>query len=329
MTHLLNTLKKKLLKLIGMLLVGMLVIPLGSCSSSGSKGEQAPQSSGTPTAGALLDMDGDGLVDALDNCPLVANPDQLYINGMTSQDDCLIKQIARIDSNSANGPALENSHVFGASVAYLGDFDGAGPSSGVLAVGSTGYDGARGAVHLLYLNADGSVQQSIAINNGTANGPSLTIGNSFGTSVAYLGDLDGAGPSAGVLAVGAINDAAGIFYSGAVHLLYLNTDGSVQQTITINSNTVNGPTLLRVDFFGYSMAYLGDLDGVGPSAGVLAVGAIGDDTGGTTRGAVHLLYLNADGSVQQTITINDNTVNGPTLIDSEAFLGRKRYKNSI
>ncbi len=320
MIHLLNTLRKNLLKSIGILFVCMLVISLGACSrSGGSKGEQASQSSGTPTVGALLDTDEDGLVDALDNCPLVANSDQLYINGTTNQNDCLIEQIARISNNSTNGPALGNNDLFGTSVAYLGDFDGGGPSAGVLAVGATGNNSFRGAVHLLYLNADGSVQQSIAIDNSTANGPNLTASNFFGTSVAYLGDLDGDGPLAGVLAVGAGNDDAGGLYSGAVHLLYLNTDGSVQQTITINSNTTNGPILANIDFFGYSMAYLGDFDGDGPSVGVLAVGAIYVDAGGTNRGAVYLLYLNADGSVQQSVAINSNTDNGPTLIDGAGF----------
>ena len=48
-------------------------------------------------------------------------------------------------------------------------------------------------------------------------------------------------------------------------------------------------TLDDFDYFGYAVASLGDLDGDG--VGDLAVGAIGDDDGGTNRGAVWVLFL--------------------------------------
>ena len=46
------------------------------------------------------------------------------------------------------------------------------------------------------------------------------------------------------------------------------------------------------------MASLGDLDGDG--IGDLVVGAGYDDTGGSNRGAVHVLFLNADGTAAST-----------------------------
>ena len=46
-----------------------------------------------------------------------------------------------------------------------------------------------------------------------------------------------------------------------------------------------GPALANYDFFGSSVAAVGDLDGDGVTE--LAVGAKLDDTGGTARGAVH------------------------------------------
>ena len=51
------------------------------------------------------------------------------------------------------------------------------------------------------------------------------------------------------------------------------------------------------DFFGVSMSGIGDLDGDG--IGELAVGALFDDDGGTDRGAVWVLFLNADGTVRR------------------------------
>ena len=50
------------------------------------------------------------------------------------------------------------------------------------------------------------------------------------------------------------------------------------------------------DVFGGSVASIGDLDGDG--AGDLAVGAVLDDDGGSNRGAVWILFLNADATVK-------------------------------
>src|ERR1700752_1919177 len=50
------------------------------------------------------------------------------------------------------------------------------------------------------------------------------------------------------------------------------------------------------DYFGVSLAFLGDLDDDGVTD--LAVGALGDDDGGTQKGAVWILFLNADGTVR-------------------------------
>ena len=53
------------------------------------------------------------------------------------------------------------------------------------------------------------------------------------------------------------------------------------------------------------MASLGDLDGDGVTD--LAVGAYRDDTGGTERGAVHVLLLNANGTVKSSVKIASGT----------------------
>lgn len=221
-----------------------------------------------------------------------------------------------VNSNTTNGPVLTNGDAFGTSAAALGDLDGDGVPD--VAVGAHG-DGEggdnRGAVHVLFLNADGSVKQRAEINSSTSNGPTLLDGDSFGRSMTSLGDLDGDGVAD--LAVGADFDDATGNNQGAVHILFLNTDGSVKQTAEINNNTLNGPTLSDRDYFGTSVASLGDLDGDGIVD--LAVGARYDDAGGTNRGAVHILFLNADGSVKQTAEVNSNTANGPTLANRDSF----------
>ena len=124
----------------------------------------------------------------------------------------------------------------------------------------------------------------------TEGGFTGTLGNSdqFGTSVASLGDLDGDG--VGDLAVGAWFDDDGGTDRGAVWILFLNTDGTVnsEQKISDTQGGFTG-TLDDRDRFGLSAAWLGDHDGDG--VGDLAVGAIFDDDGGDARGAVWMLFL--------------------------------------
>ena len=65
------------------------------------------------------------------------------------------------------------------------------------------------------------------------------------------------------LAVGAYLDDAGGNARGAVHIMFMTTDGSVDYTVEINSSTTNGPTLHDSDKIGSSVANIGDLDGDG------------------------------------------------------------------
>ena len=97
----------------------------------------------------------------------------------------------------------------------------------------------------------------------------------------------------------------------------MNGNGTVKSTVEINDGTTNGPALSDVDNFGRSVAGIGDLDGDGVPD--LAAGAIGDDEGGTNRGAVHVMLMNGNGTVKGTVEINDGTTNGPALSNSDSF----------
>ena len=155
-------------------------------------------------------------------------------------------------------------------MASLGDLDGDGVTD--LAVGAMGDDTGgsyRGAVHVLLLNANGTVKSSVKIASGTNGGPTLANGDRFGISVASLGDLDGDGVTD--LAVGADSDNTGGYHRGAVYVLLLSANGTVKSSVKIASGTSGGPTLADGDLFGSSVAALGDLDGDGVTD--LAVGA--------------------------------------------------------
>ena len=173
----------------------------------------------------------------------------------------------------------------------------------------------RGAVHIMYMNTDGSVDSTVEINDSTTNGPDLANNDQFGFGITNIGDLNGDGVND--LIVGANGDDEGGGARGAVHIMFMNTDGSVDSTVEINSSTTNGPTLTNGDHFGKSVENIGDLNNDGVND--LAIGAHQDDDGGTDRGAVHILYMNTDGSVDSTVEINDSTTNGPELEDEDAF----------
>lgn len=218
---------------------------------------------------------------------------------------------------------LVNQDRFGSSLVALGDLDGDGITD--LAVGAFGDDDGgdeRGAVWVLFLNSDGTVKshQKISDTEGGFTGV-LDDVDKFGYSVALLGDLDGDGVSD--LAVGAPEDDDGdpppISHSGAVWILFMNCDGTVKSHQKI-SNTEGGfAGVLVGDYFGYSVASLGDLDRDGISD--LAVGAPDDDDGGTDRGAVWVLFLNRDGTVKSHERISDTEGGFAGVLDNFDYFG--------
>lgn len=200
-------------------------------------------------------------------------------------------------------PVMANGDELGGTAIGLGDLDGPGPSTYAVAVGSALNDtlatvADKGAVYICFLSASGTILSTtkIGATSGGLVGP-IDIADEFGTSVAFLGDLDGNGPSVAAIAVGAPGDDDGAGNAGAVYILFLSSSGTVmsQQKISKLSGGLTA-TIDAGDELGGALAWLGQMDN--KSAGVLAVGAAGDDDGGIDRGAVHLLFLNRNGTVQ-------------------------------
>jgi serralysin len=267
---------------------------------------------------ALGDLNGDGIMDIA----VGADKDDtggyghgavyvLFLNANGT-----VKASQKIAHGLGGGPTLANNDRFGSSIASLGDLDGDGIAD--LAVGAASDDtgGAyRGAVHVLFMNANGTVKSSQKIASGTPGAPLLANGDVFGIGVASLGDLDG--DRVTDIAVGAFFDDTGGAGRGAVHMLFLNANGTVKRSQKIASGVGGGPVLDNGDYFGRSVASLGDLDGDGVTD--LAVGAYRDDTGGSGRGALHVLLLNADGTVRQSSKIASGAGGGPALANDSRF----------
>lgn len=212
---------------------------------------------------------------------------------------------------------LASGDEFGGSAASLGDLDGAGPGKVTVAIGTLKNDdgGAsgtadRGAFYLLNLQSNGTVLSSkkVSDTSGNFNVP-LYDDDEFGCALAHLGDLDGPGPSAAALAVGALGDDDKGVNRGAVYVLFLDNTGEILSHTILSDTLDSFNELGSGDEFGTSVANLGDLDGPGPSAVALAVGAIGDDDGGGNRGSVYIMFLDTAGQLLSYQKISDTQGN--------------------
>lgn len=275
---------------------------------------------------SLDDLDGDGVTDIAVGASVddTNGTDRGAVYVLTLHPDGSVKSSLKLASGMQGVPTLANGDFFGRSLTSIGDLDGDGLRDLVVGASGTGSVGGydRGAVYVLLLNADGSVKHSTTIAHQRNGGPSLGNSDYFGASVASLGDLDGDGISE--LAVGATGDDTSGSATpgngrGAVHVLHLKSDGTVLSSVKIASATNDGPALQDSDGFGSSLTSVGDLDGDGVAD--LVVGAAGDDTEGHTRGALHVLTLNADGSVKGRLKLASGSAGTPLLADYDRFGG--------
>ena len=192
----------------------------------------------------------------------------------------------KISHTTGGLPAdLSDADGFGNDVAFIGDLDGDGISE--LAVGIPFDDDGSsnsGAIQILFLNADGTVKSEMKTSS-----LNFVSGDNWGWSLSKLGDLDGDGiPD---LAVGAPfdDDGGAGGNSGAIWILFLNSNGVIKSTQKISDTAGNFGALVGNDHFGTGIDNLGDLDGDGVID--LVVGA-------ENRNTIYVLFLNANGTVK-------------------------------
>ena len=222
-----------------------------------------------------------------------------------------------------SGPLDDNDH-FGHSVTTVWDLDGGGTPDIVVGVPGDDDSGTNaGAVWVLFLDTNGTVsfQQKISSVDGGFGGVLLGDDN-FGSSVAQVGDLDG--DAVTELAVGASGDDTSGSEAGAVWILFLDTSGTVLSEQRISPTAALGAG----DQFGSSVTYLGDHDVDGNED--IVVGAPGDGDGGVGRGAVWVVFLNDNGTLNFSQKISDTAGSfGGTLEDDDNFGSAVTWINDV
>lgn len=236
--------------------------------------------------------------------------------------EATVESFQKISDTAGNfNGELDDWDIFGASISYLGDMNGDGLTE--IGVGAE-YDGDggywHGAAWILSLNSDGTVNSYMKISDTEGNflAP-LDDEDVFGTDIELLGDLNGDGNDD--IAISARRDPDGGSDRGAVYVLFLNADFSVNtyQKISDTQGGIQG-VLEEGDYFGGSIANIGDLNGDGVVD--LAVGAYRDNDGGSNRGAVYILFMNVDGTVSNFQKISDTEGNFEADFNNDMFFGK-------
>ena len=254
--------------------------------------------------------------------PLPQAPPLLAPPPTTTSDGTVDKVVTIGKTSPILGPLLSEYDHFGSSLSLLNGMD-AYLHTG-LAVGAPGKSVGQfirvGAIYIVTLNATGAVQTAVEISmyemqaaSSTTVSAALQRYDSFGSAIAQVGHLDA--DSCQEIAVGASGDNG---RTGAVYVLFLQSSETycaigVSRSLTSWHKIV--PTALAAeDRFGSALAAPGDISADGVPD--LIVGAPGAHSG---SGAVYLILLNRDGSMQAFVELSRSTGYAPALPDGASF----------
>lgn len=202
---------------------------------------------------------------------------------------------------------LENGDRFSRDHDKIGDINGDGVVDIVVGARSDDDGGVdAGAVYILFMNSDGSVQnnQKISMLEGGFT-EILNAGNFFGYGVAGIGDYDEDG-------IPDIAVSAPVPPNNSLYIIHLNADGTVKNYVKNQNIIANGLTAI------------GDVNG--DNRIDLVACNPGSDDGGTNRGAIDILFLNNTSQViyDNIVTISSTQGGfGVGIEDGDEFGGRE------
>jgi len=257
---------------------------------------------------ALGDFNKDGTVDLL-----VGNRNEVYLLFLNTNGT--VKSHKRIASgNNGLNLSIDARDYFGYSVGNVGDING----DGVVDIGVYNPDdrsvGGRSAfLYILFLNQDGSVKRyhRIDTRNNILKDTVVLANSRFGTSVCRF--------SKNRIIVGSSTATVNAERTGLIWLLDLDTNGVVTDFKRI-SNQTHGftDTLHDLCLFGTSVDNIGDIDG--DSIDEIAIGA-SFYFDSLKSGAVFILSLNRNDSINYLNRISNSTVPLPYVIHEEVRFG--------
>jgi len=253
-----------------------------------------------------VDTDGDGIDDAVDNCPVVANLSQVNVDGDTEGDACDNNDdndaVPDLNDSFPKNPALTEGHtnalykVVGKWSVGLGDF--------VVAAGDVNNDGygdlvfgQRDLVQVLS-GIDGS---PLYVFYGDADG------DAFGDSVSGAGDVNNDGYAD--IVVGAPYDETNGVNSGSAQVL----SGANGATLYAFNGGAEG------DQFGYSVSGAGDVNNDG-YADVIVGAPYDDDYSGSAR-----IFSGLDGSILYTFNGSGTNAVLGTLVKAVGDVNNDGY----
>jgi PKD repeat protein len=216
--------------------------------------------------------------------------------------DGSVKEWKKISETSGGFTGdLDPDDQFGRGIRVLGDLDLDGvPEIGVGAIRDDDGGRNRGAYWILFMRRDGTVRSYTKLSE-TSGGFQNTLSDygEFGFDACVLGDRNGDGIQD--IAICAPDQKTDGLQQGAVFVVYLNRNGTSKSDFRIAENHSGfiGNMLDYNDEFGCCIDLLGDVDRDGIAD--IAVGAGKDDdgpTGSFDRGAVYVLFLNANATVK-------------------------------
>lgn len=236
-----------------------------------------------------------------------------------------VRSSVRISGLENGGPKLFTGDEFGYSIAAMGDLNN--DSIPDIAVGAPGV--IISSVYLLYLERNGSVGDTVLVrgeftgaispnitanstsprisgnNSFSPNGPPISFGSRFGTSICSIGDLNNDGfPD---MAVSSLASGGG---GSIIFIMFMLGNGTMQSFTSIGSNLGGGPDINQAfASFGSALMRMPDMDG--DSVDELVVGGKDlNEPGSDNRrsGVVFVLFMNRNGTAKRVTTLSETSI---------------------